>query len=93
LGIQKLDAAGGISGVAGAVEDRLWVVLLRFVFHEENDLAADIDVRVVVVVKLRGGDSVADVDEASGCIDVVAECAADCGGAPLLLGAVLAGEA
>jgi hypothetical protein len=62
------------------------------VFHEENDLASDIYVCIVVVVELGGGDSIADVNEASGGVDVVSECAADDGCVPLLLSAFFAGE-
>ncbi len=52
LGVEEFYARRRISCVAGAVEDGLGIVLLRFVVEDENDLALGIDALVVVVAKL-----------------------------------------
>ena len=68
LGVEELDAAGGVPGVAGAVEDGGGVVFLGFVVEDEDDLAPGVEVFVVVVAEFRGGDAEAGEDD--GCGDV-----------------------
>ena len=51
-GIQRLAEELGVLGVDAAFEDAVVLELLRLVAEQHHDFAADVDVRVIVVVVL-----------------------------------------
>ena len=65
LGIHHLDTRRRIACIAGSIEDRSWVVFLRLVIENQNDLAVHIDAAVIVVIQLGRGDAEASKDDAA----------------------------
>jgi hypothetical protein len=57
LGVQNLYAGRGITSIAGAIENGPRVVFLRLMVEDENDLAFDIDRRVIVIPEFRCRDT------------------------------------
>ena len=47
-------AGVGVAGVAFAVENRIRIVFLRLMIEDQDDFAARVDGRVIVVVRVRG---------------------------------------
>src|SRR2546429_2278611 len=53
LRVQDFHAPGGVTRVAGAVEDGVGIGLLRLVIENQHDFSVRVDALVIVVSKLR----------------------------------------
>jgi hypothetical protein len=73
LRVGDLGEPPGVDRMPGAVEDGPRIVLLRFMVEHEDDAAADVEVRVVVVVVFRRRNSVAGEDHLRTDADIAAE--------------------
>ena len=73
LRVQHLEPDVRRGRISQAVEDRIGIVLLRLVIEDEDDLAARVQARVVVVMKLRSRDSEAGEHDRRGCFHVARE--------------------
>src|SRR5207302_1423484 len=78
-------APGGVTRVAGAVEDGVGIGLLRLVIENQHDFSVRVDVLVIVVSKLGRGDAVASEDYLRGHINIGMVRAQRVGKFPLLL--------
>ncbi len=87
LGDHHLGAGVRVARVALAVEDRIGVLLLRLMVEDQNDFAARVDARVIVIVKLGRGDAEAGEDHRSFEYAVVRVIAGGVGSMVALLGA------
>src|SRR5262249_57178024 len=57
LRIECLHARGGVSRVAGAIKDGLWISLLWLVIKDDDNFALGINPVVVVISQLRRSDA------------------------------------
>src|SRR6204780_2810603 len=82
LRIQGFDAIGCVTRIAGAVERRVRIILLRLGLEYGDDLSLHVDAAIVIVVQARCGDS--EAREHKGCRDllVVMKAADDVGCMP-----------
>lgn len=71
LCVHGFHSRGGVTGVAGSVEDERWTVLLRLVVEEEDNLALHINACVIVVMKFGRGDAEGGEDYVCGDIHIM----------------------
>src|SRR5215472_15988434 len=57
LRIERLHARGGVTRIAGAIKDGLWISLLRLVIKDNDNFALGINPCVVVIPQFRRGDA------------------------------------
>src|SRR5258707_5091192 len=71
LRVQGFDAISGVTGIACAVEGRVWIVLLWLVLEYSDDFTPHVEAAIIIVAHSRGGDAVTGERQGCGDLEVV----------------------
>src|SRR5258708_29099104 len=71
LRVQRFYAIRGVTGIACAVEGRVWIVLLWLVLQYSDGFTPHVEAAIIIVAHSRGGDDVTGQRPGGGDLEIV----------------------